>query len=217
MSFDTKWFDELRKLDQVALGKVPDHEGFVPNVYELTTAGVLSYDFLKPTIQLVQALEKTKYKFAVHFRAYPHQITNFPRKRAFRKQWNIGFTAGEKPKDDYIRIGMGFRLGLPGESSGESGVEEYLEFKNKVKIRPHDFDSTLQIFDNYAQFGDLKVELPLSDMVINDAPNYNNDWRFFGKKLSFSSHQDRQIMSSLDKLVKAAVEVFDHINHSGFY
>ena len=217
MSFDTKWFDELRKLDRVALGKVPDPDGFVPNVYELTTAGVFSNDFLNLTIKIVKALGKTNYQFAPHFRAYPRHITNFPKGQAFRKQWNIGFSAGEISDDDFIRIGMGFRLGLPGESSGESGVEEYWEFLNKVRNRPHDFDNTFQSLGNYAEFGDLTVKLPLSSMVINDTPDYTDDWRFFGKKLSYAITEDRQIMSSIDRLVKEVVEVFDHIYKSGFY
>jgi hypothetical protein len=50
-------------------------------------------------------------------------IFNFPEGRAFRKQWNIAFTAGETSENDTASIELGFLL-APTENATD-GVLEY--------------------------------------------------------------------------------------------
>lgn len=217
MAIDIRWFDELRKLDRVKLNRVASPERFVPSVAELEAVGALSRDFLIVTLDLVKAFSKTSYPMDINFRAYERHITTFTKGRAFRKQLNIGFTAGESSKDDYVRIGMGFRLGLPRDERGQKGVEDYLEFLEKVKKAPEAFDTAFAKLGNYAEPQSLLKGSSLSAGVLNDKPDYSNDWRFFGKKLSFKKPDDQKMIESVEELTKEAVSVFDIISESGFF
>jgi hypothetical protein len=216
MAFDSIWFDELRKLDEIEISKVTHPRGFRPAMDELYHAGVISQNFIIQTLNLVRALHKTRYPFDRQFVAYERHITNFPKGRAFRKQWNIGFTGGDAPEEDYIRIGIGFRLGLLGEESGQKGVDDYLDYKQRIIKNPSTFDHTFNLLGKFTEPENLASSSSLAQSFLSDKPNFNDDWRFFGKKLKFSNPEDRQKMLVIDELVKEAIRVFDHITKCGF-
>jgi len=218
MGFDAPWFEELRRLDDVALAKVTHPRGFRPAMDELYTARVISQNFILQTMDLVKALQKTKYPFERQFVAYERHICNFPRGKAFRKQWNIGFTAGIDSDDDYVRIGIGFQFGLLEQESVQRGVDEYLDFLERIKRNSAAFDNTFKSLGNYTEPEYLSHNQSLSQSVLADQNriNFQDDWRFFGKKLRFADPRDREIITSTDHLVREMISVFDHITQSGF-
>jgi hypothetical protein len=221
--FDAGWFSELRGLseDHLRDTRAQGIAGFVPHVGELCGAGHLSARFLDDTTAFVHAMDRTRYRFDRYFRAYKRHVVNFPKGRAFRKQWNIGCTAGDHPEDDYVRIGLGFRLSGHEDASG---VEDYLEFRRDVGSRPAAFNSTFQSLGNYHEFADWEdgdrdesgnYVGDLSELVIRDEPPLEG-WRFFGRQLSMDDPQERAVVGSFDRLRDTSVEVFEAIRSAGF-
>jgi hypothetical protein len=223
MPFDAAWFDELRGLseDQLRETRELGIDGYVPHVGELCRDGHITSRFLEETLRFVRIMARTRYRFDTFFRAYERHVVNFPKGRAFRKQWNIAFTAGESPDEDYVRIGIGFRLSSHEEAPG---IEEYLEFREQVRRRQAVFDQTFQAFGDYYEFLDLEPEGPyicenapgaLSTIIINDEPPLNG-WRFFGKRLWFCEPESQVVISSHERLRDALVDVYDRIQRAGF-
>jgi hypothetical protein len=212
MGFDKEWFNELRQLSDQAIAVI-NPKSFRPTVDELVTHDLVSNNFLNSTLELVKGLNKTKFPFSPLFRVYPGHICNFPRGKAFRKQWNIGFYAGDDPSQDCTRIGIGFSLN---KEMSQQGIDEYVDFIEKIAEHPEKFDSTFHELGNYAEPHHLLTQQPLSSTIIADQPNFNDDWRFFGKILVYSSEHDRSILNSIDMFIDESAAVFDHINQSGF-
>ena len=186
MPFDAAWFDELRGLSEDQIQKTHDLGivGFVPNVDELYRDGHISSRFLEETRLFVRSMARTRYRFDTYFRAWARHLANFPKGRAFRKQWNIAFTAGDSPDQDYVRIGIGFSLSTFKEATG---IEEYLEFREQVRLRQAAFDQAFQILGNYHELDSLTSESAsgaLSPIIIADQPP-SDGWRLFGKRLWF--------------------------------
>ena len=131
MAFDGEWFDELRGLsqDQLQETRARGIGGLVPHVGELCRDGHISDRFLDETTNFVHIMSRTGYRFNDCFRAYPRHVVNWPPGRAFRKQWNIGCTAGDGPGGDFVRIGLGFRLSAHENSDG---ILDYLQFREQV-------------------------------------------------------------------------------------
>src|SRR5262249_46167063 len=148
--FDSAWFDELRGLSDEMLQDTRAHgiEGYCPHVGEVHRAGHISGRFLNETESFVRIMDRTRYKFGQLFRAYARHVVDFPSGRAFRQQWNIAFTAGDSPDDDYVRIGIGFRLS---EHERSNGVVEYLEFVEQARRHRIAFDRTFQDLGNFYQ------------------------------------------------------------------
>jgi hypothetical protein len=165
------------------------------------------------TVELVRAFERTRYRFSPYFRVYERHICDFPKGKAFRKQWNIGFYAGLNPSEDCVRIGLGFSLNMP---RNMDGIEEYVEFVNNVKSYTSHFDNVFNRLGGYAEPEPLMATKPLSSAILQDSPDYNDDWRFFGTCLIFSDPADAKVIADTDKLVQRAVDVFEQINKSGF-
>ena len=225
MSFDAAWFDELRGLSEEKL-QVTRERGigaFVPHVGELCRDGYLTTRFVQETENFVSLMSKTPYRMDTFFRAYERHLVNFPKGRAFRKQWNIAFTAGETREEDNVRVGIGFRL-CQRESEYVTGIEEYLEFREKVRLRPAAFDGVFRKLDNYyeidgeAQSGLSSAGTPdgdLSRIVIADQPSLDC-WRFYGKRLLVCKPEDLAVICSPERLRDAAVDVFGQIQSAGF-
>ena len=163
----------------------------------------------------------TPYRFDTFFRAYEQHMVNFPKGRAFRKQWNIAFTAGENPDGDYLRIGLGFRLS---HYEHAPSIEEYLEFREQVRRQSTGFDAAFQALGNYYEFWDSEVpeiaitenaDNALSLVVINDDPPLNG-WRFFGKRLWVCEPQNQTVINSHEGLRETAIAIFDRIQRAGF-
>jgi hypothetical protein len=223
MPFDAAWFDELRGLSENQLKETREMgiDGYVPHVGELCRDGHITGHFLEETLRFVRIMNRTRYRFDTFFRAYERHVVNFPKGRAFRKQWNIAFTAGDSPHEDYVRVGIGFRLSAHEEASG---IEEYLEFREQVRRRQAAFDQTFQAFGNYYEFLNLDPPGPsisenaaavLSLIVIADQPPLNG-WRFFGRSLYVRNLQDQAVIGSHEQLRDAVIEIFDRIQNSGF-
>jgi hypothetical protein len=215
MGFDQAWFDELRTIDAIKIQKTRlqgiDH--FVPHVGELLGDGHISYRFFQETNDLNMALNSTPYELDRFFRVYERHICNFPRGKAFRKQWNIGFHAGENSEEDGIRIGIGFRLSISEKLN--NATMEYLEYRELIKERADDFDRVFGSFGNYGEPDNIFRNGQLSQEIIDDSHNAE-DWRFFGKYLYHNSIHDRKIIESTSLLVREIVSVFDHIKTNGF-
>jgi len=225
MSFDASWFDELRGLseEKLRLTCIRGIDGFVPHVGELCQYGYLSSRFVEETEKFVSMMKTTPYKFAPFFRAYEQHIVDFPKGRAFRKQWNIGFSAGDDPGEDCVRIGIGFRLS-PSDSEYTTGIEEYLEFREQARLRPAVFDELFRGLGNYCE---IDGTLPLansesttaggamSKILIEDQPELEC-WRFFGKRLMVRDTSDQAVTSSHERLRDVVVDVCGRIQHAGF-
>lgn len=210
MGFDRHFFDELRTLSRAVVGQV-DPENFRPTVTELYNASLVSHGFLNTLGDLVKGVYKAGYKLSPSFRAYPQHICTFPDGKAFRKQINIGFYAGDDPAYDHVRIGLGFRLN---QETSQKGIDEYVDFLGDIAERPVEFDATFSSLGGYAEPEHLLETHPLSKAVLTDKPDFADDWRFFGKCLTRTD--DDAILSSIDSFVREAVSVFDVLTKSGF-
>jgi hypothetical protein len=223
MPFDAAWFDELRGLSEGQLRETRELgiDGYVPHVGELCRDGHITGRFLEETLRFVRVMTRTRYRFDAFFRAYERHVVNFPKGRAFRKQWNIAFTAGESPDEDYVRIGIGFRLSAHEEAPG---IEEYLEFREQVRHRQAAFDQTFQALGNYYEFLDWEPPGPsiaksaagaLSLIILADQPPLDG-WRFFGRCLWVHDPGDQAVIGSHERLRDALVDVYDRIQRAGF-
>jgi hypothetical protein len=222
MPFDSSWFNELRALSDVEIRdtRARGIAAYVPNVGEICGAGHLSASFENETASFVRSMAGTPYALDQLFRGYPRHVVNFPRGRAFRRQWNIGLTAGDQADDDYVRIGIGFRL----SNTDQRGIDEYLDFRREVGRRPAVFDAVFHGLGNFYQF--LGFQPPgqsvsacaagnLSTVVIADRPPLDG-WRFFGRCLWFRDPQDQAVIGSHQRLRDAFVDVCDRIQRAGF-
>src|SRR6266566_385027 len=207
MPFDAAWFDELRGISQhqLQLTKMRGTRGYRPHVGELCAAHYVSSRFLQETEHFVHVMDGTPYRFDTFFRAYPQHVVNFPRGRAFRKQWNIGFTAGTSTDQDYVRIGIGFRLS--GHENADS-IPDYLEWQQNVRQRPGAFDHTFQDFGNYYELWDEETTGgwvsdsavgDLSRIVVADQAPLEG-WRFFGRRLWVHDNQHQALIGSHARL-----------------
>jgi hypothetical protein len=218
VGFDRAWFEELPGLSQakVDLTKVKGIWRYVPNVGELLRDGHISDGFYLQTTDLVDALAKTRYSMDPLFRAGERHIYDFPKGRAYKKQWNVGFTAGATDRDDFARIGICFEL------SGEhtQGVDDYLSLKLQLQKRASDFDRVFGALGGYTEpdsFKRVPGNPSLAAAVTEDAVARLPDYRFFGKRLSYSSDADRAILHDTTLFAREAVRVFQVIERSGFY
>jgi hypothetical protein len=224
MPFDAGWFQELRGLSQDRLQRTRargiDQDHLVPHVGDLCEDGHISGRFLDETTSFVQIMLTQGYRFNAFFRAYPRHVANWPPGRAFRKQWNIGFTAVDGPDDDYVRSGIGFRL----SPLNDKGVDDYLSFQEDVRRRPAQFDQTFQALGGcYESYSDNppaawksgEVPAGLSAIIIGDQCPLDG-WRFFGKRLLVPKTGGNAIVSSHELLRDEAVEVYTRIKAAGF-
>jgi hypothetical protein len=223
--FDAEWFNELRGLSQERLQQTRargiDQDHLVPHVGDLCEDGHVSARFLNETTSFVQIMLTQGYRFNDFFRAYPRHIVNWPSGRAFRKPWNIGFTAAGGPDDDHVRIGIGFRLS---RHENDKGIEDYLLFQQDVQRRSAQFDEGYRATDSYYE---LWSEIPpaawqsgeapagLSAIIIGDQCPLDG-WRFFGRRLCVRNPGDNVIIGSHERLRDAAVEVYNAIKAAGF-
>lgn len=218
MGFDAAWFDELRSIDWKTL-KVREIKGiyrYVPHVGELRETGVVSLRFYDETMALIDGLRTRGYRFDWFFRAEERGIYDFPEGMSGRKQWNIGFHAGENASEDYVRIGIGFRFQRTDDrASVTDALLDYVEFQNRVKQRPLDFDQVFASLGGYMEPSPQDQSEPLSSEILTQFPNLD-DWRFFGKKLSCADEANKQLLKSIDKVADEAVTVFEKIQHAGF-
>lgn len=219
MPFDADWFNELRMISENRLREMREAgiDGYVPHVGELRRDGHVTGRFLYETLQFVRLMRETPYCLDTFFRCYEQHVVNFPRGRAFRKQWNIAFTAEDDADKDHLRIGLGFRL-----SADTPGIVEYLEFRDQVSRQPAVFDRAFQTLGNYYEFWDAEPEGLINDnantlsrLVINDGPSLNG-WRFFGKRLWVRHPQTQEVLSSHERLRDTAIAVFGEIQRAGF-
>lgn len=216
MPFDEEWFDELRRITADTLAQTRDRgiQRYVPHVGELCRDGHVSESFLTETERFVHIFS-APYQFDEFFRAYPQHIANWPPRRAFRKQWNIGLTAGPGHDEDYVRLGIGFRLSAHPEA-GEDSVMDYVLFRDQVRNHRAMFDSAFEAMQNYWEFDDEHgFAERLSDKVLADDPPLES-WRFFGKCLSVGNPEDRATIGSHGLLHDVAIEVFNRIQAAGF-
>lgn len=210
MGFDVKFFDELRTLTRPVVEQI-DPVNFRPTVTELYNAGHVSHGFLNTLGDLVKGVYKAGHKLYPSFRAYPQHICTFPDGKAFRRQINIGFYAGDGPENDYARIGLGFSLN---QEMSQKGIDEYVDFLGDIAERPDEFDSTFASLGGYAEPEHLLDIHPLSRAVLADKPDFSDDWRFYGKCLT--RKDDEAVLSSIDSFIREAVSVFDKITKAGF-
>jgi hypothetical protein len=220
--FDAVWFSELRQLsdDRLSHTRLRGIAGFVPHVGELCRDGHVTDYFLDETTRFVSFIEETQYRLDTFFRAYKRHVVNFPRGRAFRKQWNVGFSADGDPGGDFVRLGIGFRLSGYEEARG---IQDYLEFREHIRNHREAFDRLFQPPGNYYEIMDWEPagrdesanHIPLSDVVVADQPPLDG-WRFFGRRLWVRDPQDQAVIGSHTRLRDAAVDIFTRIQAAGF-
>jgi hypothetical protein len=212
--FDAKWFDELRLVLESKLSLVHP-QNIRPTVHELLGAKIVSSIFVKTTTELLRELAKTRYPFDKDFAAYERHITGFPKGRAFRKQWNIGFYAGEKRNEDCCRIGLGFKLN---QHYGPEGIDDYADWTVKVSGRPTNFNGLFLRLGPYSEPEILfKNSKSLAARIHSDAPDLIDDWRFYGRLLSVNKPSDTTILKNPSRLAQYAAQTFEAIQTAGFY
>ena len=221
MPFDADWFNELRMVSENRLRETRESgiDGYVPHVGELCRDGHVTNRFLDETLQFVRLMLRTSYRLDTFFRCYEQHVVNFPKGRAFRKQWNIAFTATDDADKDHLRIGLGFRLSAYEDAPG---IPEYFEFREQVRKQPTAFDRAFQTLGNYYEFWDSETDKSINDnastlspVVINDEPPLNG-WRFFGKRLWVHHPQTQDVLSSHERLRDTAISAFAEIQRAGF-
>lgn len=209
MAFNKHFFDELRTLTRPVVEQIAP-ESSRPSVTELYKAGFVSHGFLNTLGDLVKGIYKAGHKLSPSFRAYPQHVCTFPDGKAFRKQINIGFYAGNDPDSDHARIGIGFSLN---QEKSQKGIDEYVDFLGDIAERPDEFDATVASLGGYAEPEHLLGILPLSKAVLADRPDFADDWRFYGKCLT--RKDDEAVLSSMDNFIREAVSVFDKLKKAG--
>lgn len=212
MAFNQEYFDELRSINQSDLGAII-HDSIRPRVSELKAAGLASPHFAATLETLVRKLYKKRkgLVFNADFLAYPGHICTFPDGRAFRRQLNIGFFAGDTPDDDGIRFGLGFSIN---KNFSQAGVDEYTDFLVKAVSAPETFDEFLEKVGGYAEPDMLNDISPMSLSIRQHTPDYDGDWRFFGRYLSWQN--DREILCDMDLLVEEMAGVLGLIGERGY-
>jgi len=214
MSFDINFFNELRMLTPAVIAPITP-EAYRPSVEELYLHNRVSRNFLLTTVEFVKKLYQKsnhRYHFAFEFRVYPQHICNFSKRKAFRKQLNVGFWAGDDENNDCARIGLGFSLNM---NEKQQGIDEYLNFLQDVRLNPNKFDNTFSRLGSYGEPTDIFSPNATSALVLSDSPDYNEDWRFYGKILCLNNFND--VFSSIDSFVDEVIRVFDHIRANGYY
>lgn len=187
MGFDINFFNELRTLTGAVLAPI-NPEKYRPSVPEIHKNGGLSSKFLITTCEFVRELyqqSRHREEFAIEFRANqdcPRHIYNYTKGRAFRKQLNVGFTAGENEKDDCVRIGLGFSLN---QNEKLQGIDDYTDFILNVSANPTHFNNTFAILGNYGEPDHIFSPTLSAAKVLSDTPNFDDDWRFYGKTFVF--------------------------------
>ncbi|MDM8555042.1 hypothetical protein QUF75_09965 [Desulfococcaceae bacterium HSG7] len=214
MSFDINFFNELSTLTPATIAPITP-QAYRASVEELYLNSRVSRDFFMTTVEFVKKLYQKsnhRYHFAIGFRVYPEHICNFSKGKAFRKQFNVGFSAGNNESEHCARIGLGFSLN---RSEKQAGIDDYLNFLQDVRLNPKKFDYTFSQWGNYGEPINIFSPTASSTLVLNDTPNYNDDWRFYGKLLCLKDNY--AILSSVDNFVDEAIKVFNHIRNSGYY
>ncbi len=215
MGFDINFFNELRTLTPAVIAPITPqaYRASVEELYQHQPSRV-SIDFLMTTVEFVKKLyqkSNRRYRFTF-FRAYPQHICNFSKGKAFEKQLNVGFSAGNNENEHFARIGLGFSLNM---SQKEQGIDDYNDFWQSVKLNPNKFNNTFSQLGSYGEPTNIFFPSLNSALVINDKPNCNDDWRFYGKLLCLNNNHN--ILSSVDNFVDEVIQVFNHIRNSGYY
>lgn len=217
MSFDINFFNELRTLTGAVLAPIrPDR--YRPSVPEIHMNGGVSNSFLITTCEFVRELYQTsrhREQFAIEFRANqesPRHIYNYTKGKAFRKQLNVGFSAGNNEDDDCVRIGLEFSLN---QNRKAEGVADYNDFFISVSTNPSHFDTTFAALGSYGEPNHIFSPRLSSTIVLGDSPNFDEDWRFYGKLLYFRSNQS--LISNMSSFVNEVINVFNHIRNTGYY
>jgi len=208
MEFDNDFFDELRGINQSDLGAtIPD--SIRPKVSELDSAGLVTKGFSVLLEKLTKKLyaKKKTLTFNADFIVYPRHICTFPYGLAFRRQLNVGFYAGDTHEDDCIRFGLGFPIN---KNFSQKGVDEYTDFLVKVVSAPQSFDEFFDKVGSYAEPDEMSVVSPMSLSIRQHTPDFEDDWRFFGRLLTYRN--DADIICNMDNLVVEMVRIFDLIS-----
>jgi hypothetical protein len=220
MGFDTAWFDELRKLDQNVIGQVPvGGRRIYPDINDLwydnsTTLKTFSNRFFEELMDLTNYLRKTGFKFYEFFKiAGPSHIINFPEGTCCICQWNIGFTAGDSCSDDFVRVGIGFRLNDQLEQNSFTSYESYIK---KVAHNQNSFNSVFTAPIDHSEPEALFKASNFALAVMNDNVNRWDDWRFFGRAFRCSNPADSKILQNTQVFAREAQRCFQHIARGGF-
>lgn len=217
MCFDTSFFNELRNLNGAALAPIIPNR-YRPTVPEIYDHGDVSYGFLDTTVEFVKELNRRsrgRESFSFEFRAnqdVPRHIYNYTKGRAFRKQLNVAFSAGDDENGDCVRIGLGFSLN---QYQKMEGIDDYGDFIMNVASNPSRFDSTFAALGSYGEPDHVFSPALSSAIVMGDNPDFRDDWRFYGKLLYFNENQSQ--ISNMDAFVDEVIGVFKNIRAAGFY
>jgi len=213
MIIDSDFFEELRNINQSDLGSIVT-DSIRPKVSELRSGGQVSYKFPYALESLVKKLhqKRSSLAFNADFIAYPRHICSFPNGRAFRRQLNIGIFAGETVDDDGIRFGFGFSIN---RALCRSGVDEFNNFMMKIITSRNHFDRFFCEIGGYAEPEMLRQLSPMSKSILQQAPDLDGDWRFFGRWLSWRDNE--YIICNIDLLVDEMIRVFDLIEKSKYW
>jgi hypothetical protein len=215
--FDGAWFDELRTLTEPRIAQVPK-EAFRPTIGELRAYDIraLGNRFVMVIDDLIRRLAHTRYPMSGKFRVQERHIYTFTEGHAFKRQWNIAFTAGEDSSEDTARIGLGFRFIRHFDSGA---IYEYGDLLMKVAQHKKEFDTAFATLGNYVERPDgLFIHGPLSDEVLSNEyqPDFEHDWRFYGRCLRGSDFTDRQILQTPDLFEREVLRVFETIRQARF-
>jgi len=229
VGFDQPWFDELRMVTRAVLNAVHANGivGYSPDFSELLRDGRISQRCYDESECLINLLAHTPFNLSPVFKTSTQSeqhIFNFPYGRAWRTQWNLGFSAEPNPADDHVRIGIG--VDLSGwDQQGIQGQQDYTDWVLlRVAANRPAFDATFSQLGPYSEPATLFAnavagQISLAQAVVADLGLAVNkkDWRFFGRVLRYSVPQDRGILHSVPALAQEALRVFQVIQGAGFH
>lgn len=228
VGFDRPWFDELRMVTRAVLNAVHAKgiAGYSPDFSELLRDGRISQHCYDESERLIDLLAHTAFKLSPVFKTSTQSeqhIFNFPYSRAWRTQWNLGFSAESNPADDHVRIGIG--VDLSGwDQQGIKGQQDYTDWVIRVAANRSAFDATFSRLGPYSEPTMLFAKAAagqssLAQAVIADLGQAvsDKDWRFFGRVLHYSVPQDRAILHSVPALAQEARRVFQAIQSASFH
>lgn len=225
--FEEKWFERLADLDENTVGVLKSHEypNLRPTLGDLRERNLIGDLLADRATSLVDTINSNYGRdLYSDFRAIVHHVYTYTRKRSFRRQKNIAFTA--EGESWHLRVGIGFDVD---RSMKEDGVEDYNDFIQKVDDQPEKFDGLISRLGGYVEprdgtarpddLSDRAKRLGASDFFLRPdlhPERHSISWRFFGAKLRFNDPAHRWIMVSQRRLARFANRVFEEIEASPF-
>jgi hypothetical protein len=131
-------------------------------------------------------------------------------------QKNIGFHADDRSGKPgrLMRIGVGYMFD---DEMDRGAREDYPWLLERIEGKEEAFDQELEALGGFTSPRSIADSESPGHYLVDprNRPNYNDSWRFFGMALRMP--EDREILTSLEKLTAQCRKVFDRIEESDFF